>query len=112
MSDINIEDHINTGDVVEVEEIEHNGDILEFGFKELSGAEKDKILNQNLKLGEQSEIDLHQYKIDYLREKIVNTNVPKLDVFLKKCPDELYSKLTEKYVEYPESTDLGGEEGN
>jgi len=112
MSDINIQDHIETDDVVEKEEIEHNGDILEFGFKELSGAEKDKILNQNLKLGEKSEIDLHQYKIDYLKEKIVNTNVPKLDIFLHKCKDEIYSKLTEKYVEYPESTELGDEEGN
>jgi hypothetical protein len=112
MSDINIEDHIETDEVVEKEEIEHNGDILKFEFKELSGAEKDKILNQNLTLGEDSEIDLHQYKIDYLQEKIVNTNVPKLEIFLQKCKDKIYSTLTEKYVDYPESTELGDEEGN
>lgn len=102
MSEIDITDHIVQDEDTERVEIEHNGDTLWFELKELSGSEADRVWDDNLKIdSDGSEIDLHQYKLDYIQKRIVDTNVPKLTIFLKKCESEIYDELSE-YVKYPE----------
>jgi len=105
MSDVNLQDHIVTDETEKVE-IEHKGDTLEFEIKELSWAETRSILSDNLDIDQNENVDLNldEYQKDILKEKIVDTNVPKLSIFIEKMPSEIGEELNE-YVDDPLNTE-------
>jgi rhodanese-related sulfurtransferase len=97
MSDeINLEDHI-VQDNKERVEIQSNGDTLWFDIRELSGYEISEIEDNSLSISQNGDVDLDtdEFRLQMLRTKIQDTNVPNLPVFLKRCPDEIYSELLE-----------------
>jgi len=111
MSDIDIEKHMTDDEIVERVEIEHKGDELWFELQELSGAEADKVWDNNLTINaDGSDIDLTQYRLDYIKKRVVNTNVPKFSIFIEGCDPPIYKEL-KKHVKYPEEGDAI-DEGN
>lgn len=71
--------------------IEHKGDTLAFEYEDLSWNEIDKLTTDSLEVDQRTEevdFNMHQYKINYLKKAIVNSNLTQLNIWLKDIPPE------------------------